>query len=169
MVDSGGLLSRCTGSHPVPRVRIPPSPPSVRTQSRIAASRRLVVTCATLLLVAFAASGCVERLLRIDSDPAGATIYLDGRNMGQAPVEVPFTFYGTRRIDAWSADRPGATQFVELEPPWYQWFPLDLFSELLDPVTHVDRHEVTIAVPATLAAPRDDVVKRAEELRRESR
>ena len=159
MVDSGGLLSRCTGSHPVPRVRIPPSPPFLRSVVRVIAS----------VVVASVASGCVERLLRIDSDPAGAAIYLDGRHIGAAPVEVPFTFYGTRRIDAWTADRPGATQYVELAPPWYQYFPLDLFSELLDPVTHVDRHEVTIALPAAPATPRDEISQRAEELRKETR
>jgi hypothetical protein len=74
------------------------------------------------------------------------------------------------RVDAWLGERPGVTQYVELEPPWWQRFPFDFFAELLDPSTHVDRHEVTIVLPeAAPAMPRDEVLKRAEQLRTETR
>ncbi len=152
MVDSGGLLSRCTGFHPVPRVRIPPSPPIGS------------------LLLALLATGCVERFVRIDSDPAGAEIHVNGRHVGRAPIDVPFVHYGTVRVDAWTAERPGVTQYVELAPPWYERFPFELVAELLDPFDHVDRHEVTIVFPeAATPATREEVLRRAEELRAETR
>jgi hypothetical protein len=120
------------------------------------------------MLLLLAASGCVERYLRIDSDPAGARICVDGRDVGDAPVDVPFVHYGTLRIDAWVADRPGVTQTVELVPPWYQRFPLDLFSELLDPFTHVDRHDRIVTIPEAEASDREGAESRAQSLRRES-
>ena len=163
MVDSGGLLSRCTGVHPVPRVRIPPSPPTSRR------ARVVAVVAVVLAGLLSTATGCVERYLRIDSDPAGARIHLNGRDVGTAPVEVPFTYYGTVRVDAWSPERPGTTQWVELVPPWYQRFPFELFAELFDPVTHVDRHEVTLTLPETAPTPSAAVRERAEQLRAESR
>ena len=124
------------------------------------------------MLAAAALPGCVERYLRIDSNPAGADlhVHVDHRfHRGTAPLEIPFTHYGTVRIDAWIADRPGGTHFFELAPPWYQRFPFDLFAELLDPVTHVDRHEVVVVLPEAAAAGRDAVLLRADELRAETR
>jgi hypothetical protein len=135
------------------------------------AARLAAVLCATIFPVGL--SGCVERYFRIDTEPAGARIYINGEDAGVSPVERPFTHYGTMRVDAHFEKQPGVTQLVELEPPWYQYFPLDLFSELLDPVTHVDRHTVTITFaepPSEPAAAREAAVRRnAEQLRAESR
>ena len=167
MADSGGLLSRCTGMKPCTEG----SNPSL-------SAMRVAARAAALLFAAAALSGCVERYLKIDSDPPGARIYVNGVDHGVAPVKVPFGYYGTMRVDAWldsaTDRRPGVSQLVDLPTPWYEVFPLELFSELLDPVTHVDGHEVTIAIPpapaaAANAAREADLRKRAEELRAESR
>jgi hypothetical protein len=120
------------------------------------------------------AAGCVERYVRIDSDPAGARIAVtglgrDGRVETTAPAEIPFTYYGTLRVDAWVAGRPGVTQYFELDPPWYQRFPFELFAELLDPFTHVDRHELRVVLAAAPAQEQDAALKRAGELREETR
>jgi hypothetical protein len=91
---------------------------------------------------------------------------------------MKFVHYGTMRVDAWletSVDRrAGVTQQVELDVPWYEYFPFDLFAELFDPVSHVDRHEVTLAIPATSSpisaeAREVELRRRAEELRAETR
>src|SRR5262245_26391125 len=133
---------------------------------------------AAALLLALSLGGCVERFLKIESDPPGARIYVNGVDKGTAPVEMPFVHYGTMRVDAWidtAADRrPGVTQYVELSTPWYQYFPLDLFAELFEPVTHVDRHAVTVAIPKPapdepIEAREAKLRARAEELRAESR
>src|SRR5258706_2209154 len=76
-----------------------------------------------------AATGCVERYLKVETEPIGAHIYINGEDAGVSPVERRFTYYGTVRIDAHLEKQPGVTQFVELSPPWYEYFPLDLFSE----------------------------------------
>jgi hypothetical protein len=103
---------------------------------------------------------------------------VNGVDKGVAPVEMPFVHYGTMRIDAWvdtaAERRPGVTQYFELATPWYQYFPIDLFAELFDPVTHVDRHAVTVAIPKvapseTVEAREAELRGRAGELRAESR
>src|SRR5262249_44383992 len=140
-----------------PRVRIPPSPPtferpligergsmrSTRDSPRRSGAARRVVLASSLLL----ATACVERLVRVESDPPNAAIYLNGRYVGETPLEQPFEHYGTIRIDAWYGSRPGITQYFELETPWYERVPFDLFAELLDPRTHLDRQVCRVVLP----------------------
>ena len=78
--------------------------------------------------------GCVERWLFIRSDPAGARVFVDGRDRGTTPVELPFDHYGTREILLRLKDHDSAVHIVKLDPPWYQWFPIDFVSEHLWPV-----------------------------------
>lgn len=132
-------------------------------------AHRTLLALALFLAPLLAATGCVERYLEIDSNPSGASIAVNGREVGVAPVTVPFTHYGTFRIDAWWPDRPAATQFTSIDAPWYQHFPLDLFSELLDPTTHVDRHAVAVEFVPAEGAPRAELLERAEAARRETR
>jgi len=107
--------------------------------------------------------------VRIETEPPGAEVYIDGVRAGIAPVEYRFVHYGTLRVDAWLRERPAVTRYVELEPPWYQSFPFEFFAEVFDPRLHVDRHEVLLELPAAVATPDDLVFPRAEELRARSR
>jgi hypothetical protein len=103
-------------------------------------------------------------------------VYINGRQVGETPVSWSFTHYGTVRLDFWRDGYVADTQFVKLEAPWYQWTPMDLFSELLDPRQHVDRHEaifqLTESVPQLRRpaeeelAERSEMLDRAETLRR---
>lgn len=116
-------------------------------------SSRWVVAAICLSSLVFL-SGCVERLLLVRSDPSGARVFVDAHDMGVTPVEVPFEHYGTREVllrkSGEDSDEPGhesVVQLVELKAPWYQWFPFDIFSELLWPGTIRDVHEVMIPMP----------------------
>jgi hypothetical protein len=176
VADSGGLLSRCTGLKPCTEGSNPSLSAIESGRGRVDHRRRTEVSRGARLaavLCSVALSGCVERYFRIETEPIGARIYINGEDAGVSPVERPFTHYGTMRVDAHFEKQPGVTQFVELVPPWYQYFPLDVFSELLDPVTHVDRHTVTITFPEPTSEPaaeRESAVRRnAEQLRAESR
>ncbi|MSR46766.1 MAG: hypothetical protein EXS13_06850 [Planctomycetes bacterium] len=123
------------------------------------------VASACLLI---AATGCVERYLEIDSNPTGAHVVVNGKAQEQpTPLVIPFTSYGTYRVDAWLPEQPATTEWIELDAPWYQWFPIDLVSELFDPFTHVDRRHVTIELAQATAAPasRAESLQRAEKLR----
>ncbi len=50
---------------------------------------------AALLALLVASVGCVQRTISITSDPNGALVYLNDKEVGRTPLEVPFKFYGT--------------------------------------------------------------------------
>ncbi len=95
-------------------------------------------------------TGCVERALLIRSEPSGARVFLDGKDVGTTPTRVPFDFYGTREVmvryeptergegPAYAAE----TRLVPVRPPWFQWFPIDLFAEFVWPGTMVDEQVI---------------------------
>lgn len=118
------IANLLTGSILGPRVRIPPCPPL-----RSVSLRRAV----TLLLVTVILSGCVTRRLFLVTDPPGATVILDGHEVGRTPYQEEFISYGVRRLEL---EMPGYTRRVELldvDNPWWQVFPLDLVTDLLFP------------------------------------
>lgn len=104
----------------------------------------LVLSILLSLLLSLLLSGCVERFLRVETRPAGATVFIDGQRVGESPVDWPFVHYGAVRVDVFRNGHRARSELVELETPWFQWIPLDLFSELVDPRTHVDQHDVVL-------------------------
>ena len=54
---------------------------------------RLFLILICLLLVT--ATGCVRRTIRITTEPPGALVWLNHREIGRTPVEADFTHYGT--------------------------------------------------------------------------
>lgn len=123
------------------------------------------------LLLAFLGGGvgCVERLLQVRSDPQGASVYLNGKHIGETPLAHRFTFYGTVDVSLRATGHLAHRELKTLSTPWYQVFPADLFSEFFVPWTIRDVH--TVAVTMT-PAPREltpeerhSMEKRADELR----
>jgi len=102
-----------------------------------------------LVAVAFSAAfllGCVHRRLTIRSDPPGALVRLEDREVGRTPVTVSFDFYGVRTI---SLEKDGYVRLVrdtEIKAPWYQVFPIDFFAEVLYPGHIFDDHTVEFAL-----------------------
>lgn len=48
-----------------------------------------------LLIASCMLAGCVRRTVRISTEPSGALVWLNHREIGRTPVEVDFTHYGT--------------------------------------------------------------------------
>ena len=122
------------------------------------------------LLLPWALSGCVERLMAVRSEPEGATVYLDGERVGETPIDIPFTWYGTREL---VLEKPGFREIrekVALRPPWWQWPGLDFITDVVIPFRLTDRREVAFHLdraPVTREE-LDEVLRRAEELRRQA-
>lgn len=120
-------------------------------------------------------SGCVLRSLTIDSEPSGAAVYLDDEPIGETPVTITFTYYGTRKIMLEKTDAEGILLYERkiiyerIKPPFYQIFPLDFFSELVLPLKLEDEHYFTYKLDPLRQLPQeglqDRVIKNAEELR----
>jgi hypothetical protein len=119
---------------------------------------------------ALSQTGCVERLLAIQSDPPGAAAYLDGEKVGTTPCEVPYTWYGTRLLVLELRGFNLVRQEVVLNPPWWQIVPIDFITDVLIPMTIRDRMSVSYTLDPAPASPEevDTVLERADELRKRS-
>lgn len=121
------------------------------------------ILCGALAAAVLAASGCVRRTMTIDSDPSGAIVWVNDREVGRTPVEVDFLFYGEYDVrlvkEGWE---PKLTSGKVRAPLWDN-IPLDFFAELLPVNLHSRVHL------AYELQPRDDdpdeLQRRAQELR----
>jgi hypothetical protein len=74
-------------------------------------------------------TGCVTRSYTIQSEPAGADVYVGGEHVGKTPVKKEFTFYGTREVIIRREGFAEKRADMKLKPPFYQRFPLDMVAE----------------------------------------
>jgi hypothetical protein len=116
------------------------------------------------------ASCSATRELEVVSRPPGAEVRVDDVVVGTTPLKLAFKDYGTRRVTLYVPGYLTHSELVELDPPWYATFPLDIFTEVLFPVGwhHVQRYEADlVAGTGSIATPElEDVLARAEALRR---
>jgi hypothetical protein len=124
-----------------------------------------------LALGALALGACQnQRLLRVSSEPSQAEVRLDGVRVGTTPCDVPFQHYGIRRLTLYREDHRTYSRVIEISPPWYGRFPLDLVTEVLFPWGWDDVHRVHARlVPGQSVLLEPDfpaVLERAENLRR---
>ncbi len=128
-----------------------------------------------ILVSMFIWGGCVTRNMVINTDPPGAQIFLDDQLVGESPVKMPFTYYGVRKITIEKRDSDGRlthnrlTMMANLNPPYYQFFPIDLATELIVPVTLKDERTFNFTLePKEFRPPKEiraELLKNAEELR----
>lgn len=122
--------------------------------------------CVSLAILATssALAGCVERKVSIGSVPAGATVWVNDREVGVTPCEFGFTHYGTFDVRMSLEGHEPLVTGAEAIPPWWDSIPFDLFAELL-PGTRVSRTDWTFElVPTSVTG--EELRRRAEELRR---
>ncbi len=90
-------------------------------------------------------SGCAaQRSLEVRTDPPGAVVLLDGKEIGTTPLSQPFEHYGVRRITVFKSGFQTHSERVKMKAPWYSRFPLDIVSEVLLPFGWKDRHRLRI-------------------------
>lgn len=110
-------------------------------------------------------SGCVERRFIIESDPAGAIVYLNGQPVGATPVDVPFLYYGTYRFtlirDGYEIEKFDQ----EVKAPIYAYPPLDFVSENLYPGTIRDVRRFRYQLRPTIAPVQSEIFDAADRLR----
>ena len=110
-----------------------------------------------------------DKRLWIESDPPGATIWLDRQRLGTTPYTMEFVHYGTHRL---SLSLDGYEPFerdLEVPAPWYARFPIDFVTEVLLPIGWKDHKLARVTLTQTPARiPSDDferVRARAEAFR----
>lgn len=123
------------------------------------------VACVTLIGV-IVLPGCVRRRLMVRSNPPGAMVYVDNQLIGTTPCATSFVYYGTREIRLVKAGYETYTVNQPIPAPWYQIPPLDFVSENLAPRQIQDFRTVTYDLKPQTIVPTEQLLGRAEELRR---
>ncbi len=95
---------------------------------------------AILLVVLLVSPGCVTRKLFIRSEPPGAEVLLDGEVVGTTPYEQEFLSYGVRRVELRLPGFQREVQAIDVERPWWQYFPMSLVTDVLVPWHIQDDH-----------------------------
>jgi hypothetical protein len=131
--------------------------------------RSPLLSCAALAALLLLPA-CVERKFLIQSEPPGAAVLVNGAYAGTTPTEIVFQNYGVVRLEVLPLDLDGdgwidyrnSVQRHELASPWYQWFPIDFFTDNLWPWTLEDRHSARLVLEPALEP---DVPSDWEEMR----
>jgi hypothetical protein len=113
--------------------------------------------------------GCVQRRLTVRSNPPGALVYIDNKEIGTAPVSTDYIYYGTRRITLVKDGYETLVAKQWIPPPWYQIFPLDFVTENVIPYEFRDERTLEFQMQPQMIAPTDQLLNRAENLRQGSR
>ena len=125
----------------------------------------LVVTCVDVLPV----TARVRRRLTIISNPPGAVVFVDDREIGVTPVSTSFTYYGTRKIQLVMEGFETLTVKRTFSPPWYQWPVIDFISENMIRRELRDERVVDFRMVPQRIVPSDVLLQRAQRLRDRSR
>ncbi len=120
------------------------------------------------LLLCSSLTGCLSRRMTIRSNPPGALVLVDGKEVGYTPTAIDFTYYGTREITLVKDGFETLTTLQKVRTPWYERFPLDFVSENFVPAQITDRHEFFFEMQPSVVVPTQDLLERANGLRTES-
>jgi len=123
---------------------------------------------ARILVVALGVAGltgCVERRFIIESNPPGAIVYQNGQYVGATPVDVPFTYYGRYEFEIMKEGYETRKVEWRVRAPWFEWFPLDFFSENVWPWHIQDNRRLPFELDPVLQPRTEDVLNDARTLR----
>lgn len=117
----------------------------------------------TVCLVAvLSQTGCVFRRMTIRSDPPGALVMVDGKEIGHTPCAMDFTYYGTREITLMMPGYETLKTLQRVPAPWYQYPGIDFFADNLSPVKVTNRHEFAYTLQPQVIVPTDELLERAQ-------
>ncbi len=127
-----------------------------------------MVLSAAMVAVATLSSGCVERLIKVTSNPPGAVVWLNDQEIGSTPVTVPFTWYGNYSVSLRKDGYQPVLTACRPPVPVYQWPVFDFFSECVLPVNFVDEHEWHYDLEPTSEIDENRLIIRATKMKVES-
>jgi hypothetical protein len=130
--------------------------------------KRLAVIGLTIALPG-ALTGCVSRRMTIASNPPGALVLVEGREVGYTPVSLDFTYYGTREFTLIKDGYETLTVQQPVRPPWYQWPVIEFFADNFTPGHVTDRRHFAYQMQPQRLVPNQELLQRGEMLRGEAR
>lgn len=127
-----------------------------------------LILVAFLTMFSLSSTGCVSRRLMVYSNPPGAMVLLEGREIGYTPTAVDFTYYGKRELTLIKDGYETTTKLVPVRAPWYQWPGVDFFSDNLLPFRVTDRQSASFDLQPQQMVPNQELLNRGKELRGEA-
>ena len=87
----------------------------------------------TIFLVFASLFGCVKRTLSISSNPEGALVWINDREVGRTPAEVEFLYYGEYdlRLEKDGFEPIMTTRWAD--SPFWEFPVVDLVAEVVEP------------------------------------
>lgn len=110
--------------------------------------------------------GCLERMVRVTSEPAGALVTINGVEAGRTPLETSFVHYGVYDVQVRREGFAAASGPAVFRAPVWEVPPVD-FLATVTPVrlrTQRELRYVLVETPAWSEAERAAVLERAREL-----
>ena len=135
--------------------------------------RRSFFCSATLLVLLSATAlfvGCngVRRRLTITSNPEGATVYLNDKEIGQTPISQNITYSGTYKIRLAKEGMETKTVMHQVRTPWYLWPGVDFVSENLVPGELRDNQSCHVNLDGKRVIPDGELYESAALMRSEA-
>lgn len=130
--------------------------------------RRCGFWLAAAMVVVGLGSGCVSRRMMVYSDPPGALVLLEGKEIGYTPVAVDFLYYGTREFTLIKDGYETKTVMQKVPAPWYQWPVIEFFADNFALHTISDRRAFTYTLEPRRILSNEEILHRGEQLRSEA-
>ncbi len=119
-----------------------------------------------LVLTAFLPGGCVRRTMTITTEPPSARVYLNDREIGVSAVTTDFTWYGDYDVVIRKDGYETLHSNWKIDPPWYQWIPIDFFTEVLWPGEFHDVRSKNFVLVVATTPEIEELVERARATRK---
>lgn len=110
-------------------------------------------------------TGCVERRYVVMSDPPGALVVANGKPIGAAPADNHFVYYGNYHFTLVKDGYATLQVDQKMKRPWYEYFPLEIVSEIFWPFWIEDVHHFTYRLEPLPSVKPEDMLSRAQVLR----
>jgi hypothetical protein len=119
--------------------------------------------------ILFLASGCVERRYVITTEPPGAKVLRNGQDLGTAPADDHFVYYGNYHFTLIKDGYEIQQIDQNIPTPWYEYPVLDFFSENIIPWKIRDVHRFHYTMQPVQNPNIKDVLDKAEKLQNHGR
>ncbi|MBM44148.1 MAG: hypothetical protein CMJ36_03925 [Phycisphaerae bacterium] len=83
-----------------------------------------------LAILLLAPAGCVRRTLQITSEPPGALVWVNHREVGRTPLEIDFTYYGTYDVQLSREGHEPVLTSADASPPAWDVIGLDFIFDV---------------------------------------
>lgn len=123
---------------------------------------------ASLLVLLLALPGCVHRRVTVRTDPPGAQVLLNDREIGYSPASFDVTWYGTEEITLLKDGYEIETHPVKIPTPWYQVPPLDFVTDNFLPFRVKNQHDFNFTLRRYQGRSAGELLERGNSLRSEA-